>query len=224
VSRKRLQIGRVSAHFDVFACDVTPLLPESWSRDLRTLTDRFGYLSQLDGSSVTSRNGAFRTEGPSRLTVVDGDTVEDAAPWLADLYRGSFVDLANSLGLGSFASSLDVRSAINLNRQGQGQRYEWHVDSNPLTGVLFATTAGPNDGGDLVFVPDPLRRPESDWEVRVSPVAGTLVLFDARRVAHHVEAVTSSEPRISVPMNYYLSDRGIERPDDLDAYLYEDQS
>lgn len=224
MSRERLKIERVSTHFDVFACDVTPVLPESWSRDLRTLTDRFGYLSHLDGSSVTSRERAFRTAGPSSLVVVDGDVVEDAARWLADLYRGCFVELANSVGLGSFTSSPDVRSAINLNCQGQGQRYEWHVDSNPLTGVLFATTAGPKDGGDLVFVSDPVHRPESDWEVRVSPVAGTLLLFDARKVAHHVEPVTSSEPRISVPMNYYLSDRGIERPDDLDAYLYEDLS
>lgn len=123
-----------------------------------------------------------------------------------------------------FAPSPDVRSAINVNCQHRGQRYEWHVDSNPLTAVLFATTAGPAEGGELVFVSDPLSGGVAGWEVRVSPVAGTLLLFDARRVAHHVEAVTSTEPRISIPMNYYLRSRGMERPQDLDEYLYEGPS
>ena len=213
---------RLSTHFQLYSFDVASLLPSDWESRLIEIAKRQGTLSRLDGASTTSRERQFQSNIPSTVTVVDGIALAKVVPWLFSLYHGDFLQLVNSLELGTFVSSTDVRSAINLNCQGEGERYEWHVDSNPLTGVLLASTAGPEDGGELVFVPDPDSPVATqDWEVRVPAEAGTLLLFDARCVAHTVEPVCAKQPRVSVPMNYYFADGGVQRPTDLDPYLYE---
>jgi hypothetical protein len=136
------------------------------------------------------------------------------------LYRRLFLDLANSLGLGEFRTSADLVSSVNINCQRCSERYEWHVDSNPLTGLLFAATLEPEDGGELVFRPDPASSMNDDWELRIRPTAGTLYLYDARAAAHSVEPVLRENVRISVPMNFYYPSGQADRPGDLDEYLY----
>ena len=147
-----------------------------------------------------------------------GDLVAQTVPWLDGLYRTEILTLVNSLGFGQYEVSTDQRSRINLNTTLKGARYEWHVDSNPMTALLFVTTHEPSDGGQLLFRPDPQVRPGETWELQVSPKAGTLLVFDAREAAHVVTEVLAGR-RISAPMNYY--DAGMqERPADLDGYLY----
>ena len=41
-------------------------------------------------------------------------------------------------------------NGVNINvLQGIGSRYESHLDTNPLTGLLFATTHASEEGGQL---------------------------------------------------------------------------
>ncbi|MER7283922.1 2OG-Fe(II) oxygenase [Dactylosporangium sp. NPDC000244] len=121
---------------------------------------------------------------------------------------------------GEFAGSADERSAINVNVLRTGNGYEWHVDSNPLTGLLFVTDQPAEGGGELVFRADPVTSPGEDWELAVRPRAGELLLFDARRAAHAVMPVRGAADRVSVPMNFYYANAANGRPDCLDRYLY----
>ena len=202
-----------------FATDVSSLLPADWQAQIRQCSNRHSRWQVLDGASVTSREDQFPDATPPRVGVVTGDVIATELTWLDSLYRGKFLELVNTLGDGDFEVCSDIRAGANINATPRGARYEWHVDSNPMTGLLFATSHSPEDGGQLVFRPDPAVRPQEDWELRISPRAGTLLVFDAREAAHVVTQLRA-ELRLSVPMNYYYVG-GQDRPEDLDAYLYD---
>jgi hypothetical protein len=108
------------------------------------------------------------------------------------------------------------RSAININMHDfLGSRYDWHVDSNPVTGLLFASTLRESDGGSLVF-------DDGDGcETSFCPERGRFLVFDARRTPHTVTPLTRPLCRLSIPMNFFFEDEPEERPADLDAFLYE---
>lgn len=102
-------------------------------------------------------------------------------------------------------------SGVNVNvLDGSNSRYELHLDSNPLTGVLFFTSHDEKSGGQLVFERDGRR-------ATVNPRAGWFLLFDAREIPHSVTPVNGRRARISAPMNYYFEDDEIERPEALTA-------
>jgi len=212
---------RLSDDLPLFSFDVNRSLPPDWRDSVSSCLAVAGRHTRFDGHSNTSRERCFPRARQASATVVDGAGIRSSMPWLLDLYEGLFLGLANSLGLGGFEAANGQRSAVNVNRLDVGERYEWHVDSNPLTGVLLLSTHVGSGGGALVFRPDPFEGTAQSWEVRVTPSQGTLLLFDARRSAHTVEPVVSGPPRISAPMNFYVSGAEQQRPDDLDAYLYE---
>ncbi|MBB4188692.1 hypothetical protein GGE07_005371 [Sinorhizobium terangae] len=54
------------------------------------------------------------------------------------------------------------------------------LDTNPVTGLLFAETLGENEGGALVFN-------KNGEEFRIQPQRGMFYCFDARDVPHAVE-------------------------------------
>lgn len=219
-TKNRAIVGNsVSAHFVIFAFDMAPLLPIEWSGSVTRCLAEHGTDHSLGGSSSTSRENASwaatRNMVPARAVVADGRTVLNRTPWLDSLYRGAFLEAANSLGAEQYECAHDLASGVNINAIASGSRYEWHVDSNPLTGVLFLS--GDHDGGDLLFRPD---TEDEAWSLRVTPQIGQLLLFDAREVAHTVEPVRGGDQRVSVPMNYYLRGETQVRPGDLDQYLY----
>jgi hypothetical protein len=85
---------------------------------------------------------------------VPGGRVRSALPWLYELYHGDFLTLAGQARPERVAAARDDRYDVVLDVQrGTGMRFECHVDSNPLTGLLFFTdhSAG---GGELVFAHD----------------------------------------------------------------------
>lgn len=198
--------------------DVSPLLPTDWVDQVRACTEASAQWRRGRSGNVTSREGEFDETEPPEVGVISGDKVARHLPWLADLYAETFLEYANRFG-GPYVVSQDIKSSININHSRRGMRYEWHVDSNPLTALLYATTHGPGRGGELVFRPDPEVEQTAGWQVRVAPKAGQLLLFDARRAAHCVTPLLDPD-RISVPMNYYLAAAEQERPQGLDAYLY----
>jgi len=104
-------------------------------------------------------------------------------------------------------------------------RFECHVDSNPLTGLLFCTDHLPGAGGELVFGHDPSAADvgaiEQDCSV-IRPHAGHLIFFDGRRHPHYARPLTSeSEVRIAAVMNFYTeSCPESTRPAELNHHLF----
>jgi hypothetical protein len=201
-----------------FSVDVSALLPAGWENEVSACSATHSRWQLLDGASVTSREADFRDSAPPRVGVVTGDVIAEQLPWLDQLYRTTFLDLVNSVGAGDYEVGVGLRACININATPRDARYEWHVDSNPITALLFVTSHGPEQGGQLIFRPDPVARPNEDWQLQVSPRSGTLLLFDAREAAHVVTRL-NTDLRLSVPMNYYFVGQQ-QRPEDLDDYLY----
>jgi len=105
-------------------------------------------------------------------------------------------------------------------------RFECHVDSNPLTGLLFCTDHPV--GGELVFAHDSgvtgIAAVDEDCSV-IRPHAGHLIFFDARRHPHYSRPLTEdSEIRIVAVMNFYTkSFPESTRPPELNRHLYGDE-
>ena len=105
-------------------------------------------------------------------------------------------------------------------------RFECHVDSNPLTGLLFCTDH--QSGGELVIANDTeaegLAGVDRDCSV-IRPRAGHLIFFDARQYPHYARALTAdSETRIVAVMNFYTeSCPESTRPRELNRHLYGDK-
>jgi hypothetical protein len=150
-----------------------------------------------------------------RYRLMDGDQISELLPMLDRLYNGILVELA--------ARALDVKlqispvtqNGININvLEGTNSRYEWHVDSNPVTGLLVCTEANARTGGRLLFGQD------SESQIALSLQAGQFLVFDARRVPHSVEPLGHNFTRITAPMNFFVEGAPIERPTGLDNALY----
>ncbi len=107
-------------------------------------------------------------------------------------------------------------------------RFECHVDSNPLTGLLFLTDHAAGAGGELVFAHDPnadsVIAVERDCTV-IRPRAGLLIFFDGRRHPHYARALRSeSDVRVVAVMNFYTeSYPESTRPRELNRHLYGDR-
>jgi len=84
-------------------------------------------------------------------------------------------------------------------------RFECHVDSNPLTGLLFCTDH--REGGELVFAHDKdaadVDAVDRDCSV-IRPHAGHLIFFNGREYPHYTRPLKfKSKTRIVAVMNYY---------------------
>jgi hypothetical protein len=105
-------------------------------------------------------------------------------------------------------------------------RFEAHVDSNPVSGVLFCTDH-PEGGGELVISHDPaasgVAAIERDRTV-IRPHAGHLLFFDGRDHPHYARPLTAGTGlRVLAVMNYYTeSFPESTRPRELNHHLYGD--
>ena len=103
-------------------------------------------------------------------------------------------------------------------------RFECHVDSNPLTGLLFCTDHPVGGGGELVFAHDPaaadIETVDRDCAV-IRPHAGHLIFFDGRRHPHYARPLVQVGVRIVAVMNFYTeSYPESTRPLDLNRHLF----
>jgi 2OG-Fe(II) oxygenase superfamily len=103
-------------------------------------------------------------------------------------------------------------------------RYECHVDSNPIEGLLYVTDHPKSSGGELAVATKVNAASVADVEADCSviyPTYGNLVFFDARRFAHYVRPLVSDDARrVVVAMNYYTpSCPESNRPKSLSAHL-----
>jgi hypothetical protein len=179
--------------------------------EIKKISKKYSVKTILDGKSVTSREKKSNSKIP--VDIVFGDIISKKLPWFRKLYKNQLKDFASEISGIPMVHSSSIKSSININTLiGEGARYEWHVDSNPVTGLLFVSTHSKGEGGELIFRLD-------NEDVVVYPQVGLFIAFDAREIPHTVMPLMENGKRVSVPMNFYVKGKPQIRPDDLDDYL-----
>lgn len=209
-------------HWTTF--DVSGTLPAGWQHEILEVAADADF-REFPRTPVLSREAADVTR-ISRGRV-HADDVRKRLPWLYGCYRGPFLELAAQACAERVSAALDDRYGVVLNVQrGTGMRFECHVDSNPLTGLLFCSDHAA--GGELVVSHDPvaagIAAVDHDCSV-IRPHAGHLIFFDARRHPHYARPLTPTEPgmRVVAVMNFYTeSCPETTRPRELNRHLYGD--
>jgi 2-oxoglutarate-Fe(II)-dependent oxygenase superfamily protein len=211
--------------FQYFEFDVVSLLPEGWQHDVGTAAAE-AECREFPRTPVLTREAPDVTSIPRGR--VHADQVRHGLPWLFRLYRGDVLRIAASTRAEWVRPASDERYGIVLNVQrGTQMRFECHVDSNPLTGLLFLTDHGPDRGGELVFGHDPGARSVEEVEracTVIRPQAGRLIFFDGRRHPHYARPLRGeSDVRVVAVMNFYTeSYPESTRPRELNRHLYGD--
>ncbi len=205
--------------------DVTSRLPRDWQHDVVAVAAEAEF-RDFPRTPVLSREAeevAYIRRGR-----VHADRIRRDLPWLQRLYRGYFLELASRMSPERIQLASDHRYGLVLNVQrGTKMRLECHVDSNPLTGLLFCTDHLAGTGGELVFGHDPaaadVEAVERDCSV-IRPHAGHLIFFDGRKHPHYARPLSSeSDLRVVAVMNYYTeSCPESTRPPELNRHLFGD--
>ena len=204
--------------------DVTGLLHPGWDDQIKAVARNADFRG-FPRTPVLSREapGVQRIERGR----VHADQVLDHLPWLYQYYRSIFLELAAEACPEKVSPAADDRYGVVLNvQQGTSMRFECHVDSNPLTGLLFCTQHA--DGGELVFAhsdaAQSVEEVERDCSV-VRPSAGHLIFFDGRPHPHYVRPLTGADDmRVVAVMNYYVESwPESTRPAELNRHLYGDR-
>jgi hypothetical protein len=214
--------GRVPFVWHSF--DLRPELPEDWQAEILKVARTHSRHRDLIPTSVTSREATRDLRIP--VATVGGVSVAEYLPWLNELYHTRFLELGQSLTDEQVFTASDQRFAVNLNvQEGSEQRYECHVDSNPLEGLLYVTSHPVGMGGELVVSNRGNVRGKEEVDedaTRIHPVAGHLIFFDARQYTHYVAPlVRNDDIRVVAAMIFYTpSSPESARPSDLDQHLY----
>jgi hypothetical protein len=177
------------------------------------------------------RTPLISREGPNVPFIprgrVHAEQVRRQLPWLHKLYHGAFLDLVNEAWAEPVTTAADDRYDVVLNVQrGKKMRFEAHVDSNPVSGLLFFTEH-PAGGGELAISHAPgtsgIAAIDQDCLI-IRPQAGYLVFFDGRKRAHYARQLENdSDLRILAVMNFYTeSCPESQRPRVLNHHLYGD--
>jgi hypothetical protein len=178
------------------AFDVTDLLPQDWTTDIKKVAAE-----------------AFVGNYPRTPF------------WLYELYRREFLGLAEQAWGEPIRAASDNRYGVVLNvQQGKTMRFECHVDSNPVTGLLFFTEH-PDGGGELVVANDPeavgVDALEENGSV-IRPQKGQLIFFDGKSYPHYARTLWSNgDVRVVAVMNFYTqSCPESARPSGLNRHLF----
>lgn len=195
-------------------CIKRKILPAGWVDDIHECIERYSQHTILS----SARSELSREIDPDHVSIVDVVLGQDCVAqlnWLEKLYKTTFIEIIrDELGRAVYPST-DVRSSININCINKvGHDYESHIDTNPITGLLFACEASEDSGGQLIF------EREDGTKSIVNPKLGHFLAFDARDIPHYVTPLKNRFRRISIPMNYYDSANNQSRPAQLDEYLY----
>ena len=209
-------------HWTTF--DLNGTLPAAWLKDVSEAAGDADF-REFPRTPVLSREAAEVRR--IRRGRVHADQVRKRLPWLYESYRSVFLELAREAWAEPVMAAGDERYGVVLNVQrGTAERFECHIDSNPLTGLLFCTNHAA--GGELVFAHDPdaasIDAVERDCSV-IRPQAGHLIFFDARRHPHYARPlVTAADVRVVAVMNFYTeSCPESTRPRELNRHLYGDE-
>ena len=205
--------------------DLTDWLPVGWQQDVLAAAAA-AEIRDFPRTPVISREGDD-VQHIARGRV-HADQVHERLPWLYKAYRNEILELAGEVSAEHVSAAQDDRYGIVLNVQrGTKMRFECHVDSNPLTGLLFCTDHAV--GGELVVAHDVTAAGVAEIDRSCSvirPHAGQLIFFDARQYPHYARLLTrESETRVVAVMNFYTeSCPESSRPRELNRHLYGDDA
>jgi hypothetical protein len=209
-------------HWTTF--DLSSWLPAGWQRDVDTVAANADF-REFPRTPVLSRESAGVLRIPRGR--VHADQVRQGLPWLYRSYREEILELAGEACAERVMPAHDERYGVVLNVQrGTTMRFECHIDSNPLTGLLFCTEHAA--GGELVFAHDPRAADISAVERRrsvIRPRVGQLIFFDGRQHPHYARPLAApSDTRVVAVMNFYTeSCPETTRPKELNSHLYGEQ-
>jgi 2OG-Fe(II) oxygenase superfamily len=211
----------MSSRFHWTTFDLNSDLPPGWQQDIRMAAEDADF-REFPRTPVLSREAADVLH--IRRGRVHAVQVRQRLPWLYRSYRGVFLELARAACAERVVTARDDRYGVVLNVQrGTTMRFECHIDSNPLTGLLFCTDHPV--GGELAFAHDAnaadVAAVERDCSV-IRPHAGHLILFDARQHPHYARPLKqAADTRIVAVMNFYTeSCPESTRPPELNRHLY----
>ncbi|HEY6314785.1 MAG TPA: hypothetical protein VIY52_28840 [Streptosporangiaceae bacterium] len=209
--------------FCVTPFDVTDQFPGGWQDDIGAVASEAEFRN-FPCTPFLSREAADVTH------IIRGRVhalkVQQRLPWLYKLYRHRFVELASLAWGEPIDPALDDRYGVVLNVQrGNRMRFECHIDSNPVTGLLFFTDHQVG-GGELVVARDPaaigVKELERDCTL-VTPKAGQLIFFDGKTYPHYARTLVSEhDVRVVAVMNFYTRScpESTTRPLGLNQHLF----
>jgi len=213
----------VQSRFRWTTFDVNDSLPQDWQQNVSAVATEADF-REFPRTPVLSR------EAPEVSRIhrgrVHAAQVKDRLEWLYRSYRYEFLELAREAAQEPVFPAHDDRYGIVLNVQhGTTMRFECHVDSNPLTGLLFCSDHPV--GGELVFAHDSEATGIAVVDKACSvirPHVGHLIFFDARGHPHYSRPlIAPSGMRIVAVMNFYTeSFPESTRPPELNRHLYGD--
>jgi len=213
----------MSQPFSYWKSDVTSLLPEGWEKEIDAVADSTEF-------KAFPRTPILSREAPDVTHIergrVPAETVMDSLPWLYKLYGHEFLDLAAEAWEEPIDAAYDDRYGVVLNVQrGKTMRFECHVDSNPVTGILFLTDHP--SGGELVISHDPDAVGVDGIErncTLIEPKAGQIVFFDGKTHPHYARRLLDeSDIRVVAVMNFYTrSYPESTRPPELNRHRFGD--
>ena len=203
--------------------DVSALLPAGWHTEISALAAQAEFREYLPTPFLSREAEDIEHITRGR---VRADKVKATLPWLYRLYRNEFLELATRVWKEPVKVAADDRYGVVLNVQrGKTMRFECHVDSNPLTGLLFLTDH-PAGGGALAVGNDPdvvgVGALDKNCTL-IPPHAGQLVFFDGKNYAHYARELSSEhDERIVAVMNFYTEScpELTTRPDGLNRHLF----
>jgi hypothetical protein len=214
---------RVRPHVTPF--DVTGQLPDGWQKDIDAIAAKADF-RDYPRTPFLSREATDVTHiTRGRVHAVQ---VQQGLPWLYKLYRDRFLELASLAWDEPIDPAVDDRYGVVLNvQQGNKMRFECHVDSNPVTGLLFFTghRAG---GGELAIACNPAAVGVDEVDrycTLVTPQAGQLIFFDGNKYPHYARTlIAEHDTRVVAVMNFYTRScpESTTRPHGLNQHLFGD--
>lgn len=195
----------------------------TWADEIIALAKSAMRRTPIVPRSTTSREGD--RDSVIQAAVVDGLRIKGSLPWLYRHYRAEFSQLAARASGNRVMCAINDLYGVNLNIQmGREMRYECHVDSNPVQGMLYVTPHDRSSGGELIVAnnerANSVKAVLEDAAV-IQPKRGLLVFFDARKHSHFVSSLTQDDGiRVAVAMNFYTTAcPESKRPTDLSRHL-----
>jgi len=210
--------------FSYWNRDVTSLFPKGWQEEIRAVAAEANSRA-FPRTPILSREARAVTH--IERGRVDADTVMQRLPWLYKLYRNEFLELAAEARGERIDAAYDDRYGVVLNVQrGKTMRFECHVDSNPVTGILFLTDH-PAGGGELIVSHDPDAVGVDELErdcTTIRPQAGQIIFFDGKTYPHYARCLSGeSDVRVVAVMNFYTgSCPESTRPPELNRHRFGD--